>query len=107
MEVLGAASGKVPLEMGISHLKCFRTLVLFLGTFKLQRASLRWYLTGLHSWLKHPPCISSAAGDGRGLVGAALQPGDVSAEPRARALQTCHALLVTLPSSCSCSAVIL
>lgn len=52
---LGAASGKVPLETGISHLKCFRTLMLFLATLKLQRASLRWYFTGWHSWLKHPP----------------------------------------------------
>lgn len=45
----GAASGKVTLEMGISHLECFRTSVLFWGTFKLQRALLRWYFTGRHS----------------------------------------------------------
>lgn len=51
---LGTVSGKVPLEMGISHLECFRTSVLFLGTFKLQRALLHWYFTGRHSWLKHP-----------------------------------------------------
>lgn len=51
------------------------------------------------------PC-ASAAGDRRGVAGAALQLGDVSAGPRAPALQKCHPLLVISPSSCSPCAVI-